>query len=143
MEMHVNGLAVFVAALANFFLGWVWYSVLFVKPWVKEMGLPKKSKKEMEKAMKHMPKSMAIHFVTLLVTAWILSHVIQMSGAFYQKSGIGTGLTTGFFIWLGFYATTLVNSVLWEMRSWKLYFINAGSHFVGLLLMGSILALWK
>jgi len=143
MEIHVNWLSVFVAAIAHFMLGWAWYSALFQDPWMKEMGLKKKSKKEMEKAMKGMAKGMAINFATLVVTAWVLCHIIHMSANMFQMPGLVTGLKTGFFVWLGFFATTLVNSVLWESRSWKLYSINVGYHFVGLLLMGAILGGWR
>jgi hypothetical protein len=143
MEIHVNWAAIFVASLAYFFLGWAWYSALFVKPWMKEMGLGKKSKKDMDKAKKGMPKTMAIHFATLVVTAWVLCHIIHMSANMFQMPGLVTGLKTAFFVWLGFFATTLVNTVLWEGRSWKLYFINVGANFAGLLLMGAILGGWK
>ncbi len=144
MEMHTNYLAVLVSAIACFFLGWAWHSkLLFQKAWAKEMGHDKMSKKEKEKAMKMMPKSLIGNFLALLVTAYVLTHVIQACSAFDRTEGIAAGLQAGFFIWLGFVATTLLNTVLWEGRSWKLYFINVGHHLAGLLLMGSILAVWK
>lgn len=142
MEIHVNWFAVVVASLAHFMVGFVWYSFLFMKPWMKEMGYDKMSKKERDKGKKQMPRSMAINFAALLVTAYVLSHVIQFSSAFYKVSGITAGLQSGFWIWLGFLATTALNGVAWEGRSWKLYAINVSAQLVGLLLMGSILAVW-
>ncbi len=141
MEVQFTLVGILVSALAYFFLGWAWHSpLLFVKPWSKEMGFDKMSKKESAAKMKEMPKAMMGNFLALLVTAWVLSHVIQFAGAFLHKTGPIHGAITGFFIWLGFISTTLMNTVLWEGRSLKLYFINVSFHLVGLMLMGAILA---
>lgn len=37
-EMNINFTAVLVAVVANFILGFLWYTPLFGKAWVKEMG---------------------------------------------------------------------------------------------------------
>ena len=38
--VHVNSLAVLVAAVAVFVLGWLWYSpLLFYKPWMRLRGM--------------------------------------------------------------------------------------------------------
>jgi hypothetical protein len=135
----MNWLAVIVAAIAHFFIGWLWYSVLFMKPWMKEMGLDKLTAKQKKEGMKEMPKSMAINFVTLLVTAWVLSWIILA----LKMSGAMGGIQVAFWVWLGFFATTLVNSVIWEKKSWKLYGINASHHLAGLVAMGIILGVWQ
>lgn len=143
MEIHTNWLAVFVSALAYFMLGWVWHSpVLFMKVWSKEMGFDKLSKKESDKMKKGMTRAMVGNFLALLLTGHVLTYVIVFSSSFYKITGVSAGLQSGFWIWLGFIATTLLNTVLWEGRSWKLYFINVSFHLVGLLLMGGILAAW-
>jgi len=144
MGITVNYGAVLVSALAYFFLGWAWHSpLLFMKPWMKEMAFKKKSKKEMEAAMKGMWKPMLGNFLALLVTAYVFDHVIQFAAAFYKTSGYSNGLMAAFWVWLGFFATTILNTVLWENRSWKLYAINVSYHLCGLLLMGGILAAWQ
>jgi hypothetical protein len=144
MEIHLNFGALLVSSLAYFFLGWAWHSpLLFMKAWVKEMGFPKLSKKEREKRMKGMWKPMLGNFLALLVTAYVFTYVIQYSQAFYKTSGPAGGLMSAFWLWLGFIATTLLNTVLWEGRSWKLFAINASYHLCGLLLMGAILAAWQ
>ncbi|MBK7711916.1 MAG: DUF1761 domain-containing protein [Bacteroidales bacterium] len=38
MEIKVNILAILVAVVVNFFLGFIWYTPLFGKTWGKEMG---------------------------------------------------------------------------------------------------------
>ena len=144
MEPHVNFLAVFMAALAHFLFGWAWHSpLLFAKTWSKEMGFDKWSKKQRDAGMKKMPMAMAGNFLALLVTAYVLAQVLQALHHFLQCSGVGSSLQICVWLWLGFYATTLLNGVLWENRSWKLYAINASYHLVGLLLMGAILTHWS
>ena len=114
-----------------------------MKPWMKEMGMKEPSKKDREKMMKGMWKPMVGNFITLLVTAWVLANVVQFAGIALHKSGAAHGLMTGFYIWLGFFATSLLNSVFWEKKSLKLYAINAGHFLAVLLLMGLILGAWS
>ncbi len=143
MDIHVNYLAIFVSAVACFFLGWAWHSpLLFQKRWAKEMGHDKLSKKEKEKMMKMMPKSMVGNFITLLITAYVMAYLIPVCQTGFNHPGLAGGLMTGGWIWFGFIATALLNTVLWEGRSWTLYAINVGHHLVALLLMGAILAAW-
>lgn len=143
MEMHTNWLAVFVGALAYFMLGWAWHSpLLFMKTWAKEMGFDKLSKKESAKMKKGMTRAMVGNFLALLVTGWVLSFSVSSARTAANFSGFSAGLIIAFWIWLGYIATTSLNSVFWEGRSWKLYFINVGYHLAGLLLMGGILAAW-
>lgn len=139
MDIQVHWLPVIVAAVAHFFIGWLWFSVLFMKPWMKEMGLDKLTAKQRKEGMKEMPKSMVINFVTLVITAWVLSWIILA----LKMSGAMGGIQVSCWIWLGFFATTMVNTVIWEKKSWKLYGINVSHHLAGLLAMGAILGAWQ
>ena len=38
MELKINILAILVAVVVNFILGFIWYTPLFGKTWGKEMG---------------------------------------------------------------------------------------------------------
>jgi FtsH-binding integral membrane protein len=144
MEVHFNWVAIFVSALVCFFLGWAWHSpLLFMKAWMKEMGIKEPSKKDRKNMMKGMWKPMLGNFLALLVTAWVMTNITQFAGGFLHKEGLVHGMITGFFVWLGFVAAPTLNIVLWEKRSWKLYAIQTGHHLVSLALMGGILAAWQ
>lgn len=144
MEVHFNVGAILVSSLVYFFLGWAWHSpLLFIKPWMKELGMKEPSKKDREKMMKQMWKPMIGNFLALLVTAWVMTNITQFAGGFLHKEGFFHGLTTGFFVWLGFIAAPTLNIVLWERKSLKFYAINVSYHLVGLALMGGILAAWQ
>ena len=68
--------------------------------------------------------------------SYVLARFVGGSGSF------ATGAITGFWIWLGFLATTMINVVLWENKPFTLYLLQAAHYLVGLALMGGILAVW-
>lgn len=120
----VNLTAIVAAGVTSMAVGFIWYGPLFGKTWMKLTG-----KKEMGDKSQ-MPKTYAILFAASLVTAYVLS----VLGASFQ---------TAFWVWLGFQATLLLHSVLFEGKSWNLYFLNAGHQLVSLLAMSWILNYFK
>ena len=48
-----------------------------------------------------------------------------------------------FFNWLGLIAPVTLSPMLWEGKSWKLWFINSGYYFVSLPVTGVILEFCK
>ncbi len=143
MDIHINYLAVLAAAAVYFFFGFLWYSVLFMKPWMQEMGYAKMSKKEQEAGKKMMGRSMVLNFFANLLAAYCLAHSVLAGESFYHTSGLTSGLQSGFWVCLGFIATSQLNGVLWGRNSIKLYLINMSYYLVSFLAMGSILALWQ
>lgn len=135
MLVEVNILAVVVAAIVSFFIGWLWFSVLFVKPWMKLHGTDPAS-------MKGMPMpygKMAIEFIATLVVAYFIAEF----AAWVDATGIVAGLVLGFWLWLGFQATQLLGGVLWEKMPIKLYMILAGRWLVSMLVMAAIIGVWS
>ena len=131
----VNYLAVLVAAVAAYGIGFLWYGPLFGKKW---MALMKVSDKDIEKAkQKGMAKSYAITFVTTLVTAYVLAWFVAYVGM--TPAG---GAMTGALIWLGFMATSGVGMVLWDNKPWALYALNMGHSLLSLVVMGLIVGAW-
>lgn len=138
MLLEVNFWAVLAAAVASFIVGWAWYSpALFYKPWMKLRGQDPAA--AMAGGMQMPWGSMAGEFVLTLVTAFFIAEFAAWVGA---GSVVG-GLVLGFWIWLGFYATSLLGPVLWEKVPLKLYAINAGRWFVSILIMAAIIGAWR
>lgn len=137
LTVSVNLVAVLVAALAAMVIGSVWYSpLLFVKVWMKELGM---TEKDCESGKKDMPKAMAGQFIASLVTAYVLAHFVAYTGSTTPSAGAHTG----FWIWLGFLATGTASAVFFERKSWTYFAITAGCGLVTLLIMGAILATWR
>jgi hypothetical protein len=131
-HLHFNLLAVLVAALIQWILGALWYSLFFAKPW---MALTGHTKGERPKGA---VVSMIVSFIGGLVLSFILAHVVLWSGA----STFACGLFIGFICWLGFIAAPLLSETMYEQRSFKLFAINNGYWLVALLISGGLLAAW-
>ena len=135
--VDINLVAVLVAAVVGFGIGMLWYSpLLFSKMWMSLSGL---TAKDMGKAKKKgMMQSMVLGFLSLLVMNYVLAHLVD----YMQAKTAMEGMQAGFWLWLGFIATVMLGSVLWENKSWKLYLLNVAHYLVVLLASGAILAVW-
>lgn len=139
MAIEVNYLAILVSAIASMVIGSVWYGWLFREKWMSLMGY---NKENMGKMKMTRNKAYAIQFVASLVMAYILSHSLIFASAYLDASGWMAGVSAGFWNWLGYIAPVTLGMVLWENRTWSLWFIVASSHLVTLIVMGVILSLW-
>ena len=136
LPVAVNYISVLGAAVASFVLGMLWYGVIFCKPWMQLMGLNEKKAKAAKQT--GMAKLHVIAFITGVVMSYVLAYVISYSGA----SGIFEAVSVGFLVWLGFVATIMLGSVLWENKPIKLYVLNASYYLISILLMSVILVLF-
>lgn len=130
----VNLVSVFWAAVVSFIFGFLWYSpTLFGKTWMKLSGIKAPKKKEKSDGMK---KAMILSFIGSLVTAYVISMFIPLLGV----SGFSGAIELGFFLWLGFMgSTTLLGSVLWDMKPWGLWILNSVYWFLNLSLMTPVI----
>jgi hypothetical protein len=141
MMVPINYLAVLVAAVASMVIGSLWYGPIFGKKWIALMGW---TEEQMNSAKaKGMGKSYALMFVGSLLMAYVLAHSVIYAAYYMRVSGFSAGLMVGFWNWLGFVVPVSLGSVLWEGKSWKLWFLNVGYYLVTLMVMGAILAVWR
>ena len=140
--LHFTGInlwAVLAAAVLAMAIGAMWYSPsLFGKLWMELMGLNESKLHEMKQ--KGMAKTYLISFVSQLVTAYALSLLLNTFSFFPTWAD---GLIFGFTLWLGLIATTSLSMVLWEGKSFKLYFLKTVHLLVAFLAMGTLLAVWR
>jgi hypothetical protein len=137
--MDFNWWAIIVAVLVMNIVGMVWYgNTLLGKEWRRLVGI---SDADMEAAQKNGGpwKAMGIGMIASLVMVYVLAHIVYT----YQATDALSGIMGGFWVWLGFFATTMLNSVLYERRPLRLYAINVGYYLVTLLAAGAILAVWR
>jgi len=133
-EVSLNYLAIIVATAANMVLGMLWYGPLFGKPWKRLVGMPADHKPE------GAGKAMALMAGFALLESYVMAHFVD----YLQATTIGDGATAGFWLWLGFVATTMAQEYIFAVKPkpWSLYAINAGFNLAALLIMGGILAVW-
>lgn len=136
--MKINYPAVIVSAIAYWILGALWYSrLMFERPFVALKGYTPEDIAALQAA--GVGRQIFVAFLSSLLLAFILTHFVKFMGAETASAGV----QTGFWLWLGFVATTNLETVLFESRPLGLYLINNGYHLVGMLGMGALLAVWK
>jgi hypothetical protein len=134
--VHVNYLAVLVAAIAVFVLGWLWYSpLLFFKPWMRARGMD-----PVAMAGAKMPAGkLVIELLRCIVLAYVIARFVALLGI---SSWMGA-VHFGFFLWIGFPVILLTGSILWENVPVKVAAIHAGDWLVKLLVIPIIVSVWQ
>ena len=132
----LNWPAIFVAALAYFILGALWYSkALFGTWWATAVGLnmnnPNKSK--------GMAKMFITSFLLIIITCIGLAILVSRLDLTITISAIKLGLLTG----ICFATTAVAISFVYESRPTALYFIDCGYHLAGHIIAAIILVLWN
>lgn len=127
----INFLAVIIAAVAAFLIGFIWYSVLFGKSWQKELGF---TDEYLRKG--NMPLIFGSSFIMMLLMSFGIALLLQVQHLETADPALGlhTGILVGFF----FVATSTAINYLYQRRSIKLWLIDAGYQFVFLAIMGVI-----
>ena len=134
---NLNYVAILVATVMSFLIGWLWYSpLLFGKPWMEAMGLTQEKIKQ-QQAEGGMGKMMAIGFCLAFLTAFYLAHFAV------PGMEVGTTIKWALFSWLGLVVTTNASDYLWGKRSMKLFMINMAHHAVVITAVSVLLTLWK
>jgi hypothetical protein len=138
MEMNISIVAILVAVVANFILGFFWYTPLFGKAWAKEMGY--------DTSIKPPSGAIAKGMIFMVIGNFLLAYVFAHNIAAWtyvpgteEMSPFMKIMNSAVFTWLGFYVPTDLSTVAWERKSWKLFWINTGYHFTMLLVASVIL----
>ena len=134
---HVNYIAVLVATIVVFVLGWLWYSpLLFYKPWMRARGMDP----AVAMAGAKMPTGkLAIELVRCFVLAYIVAHFVAALGITNWLVAAHFGLL----LWIGLPVVLLVGSVIWDNVPVKVAVIHAGDWLVKLLVIPIIVSLWQ
>ncbi|HNE62490.1 MAG TPA: DUF1761 domain-containing protein [Saprospiraceae bacterium] len=139
--IKINIIAILIAVVVNFILGWLWYTPLFGKLWGREMGYDMNEKPASSELM----KGMVFMIIGNFLFAWVLAHnMAAWSFVPGTNENIATtnAIMAAVFTWLGFYFPGDLGSTSWEKKSWTLFFINTGYHLVSLLVVALIISYW-
>jgi hypothetical protein len=136
MNVEVNYLAVFLAAVASMIVGSIWYAPPVLGNYWQKLAKP-----DAKRAKKEMVPTMLATFVLALVTAYVLAHVMNLSYAFYGYGWVQTGLTTAFWLWLGVSMPAVLVHGMFEQKRKKLLMLTAVHELLTLTVMGAVLGL--
>jgi hypothetical protein len=127
----VNDLAVLVAAVVQWVLGWIWYGMLFKKDWT---ALVVKDSSKSSNA----GGVMALIFITNLILSFALAQIIGLM----HTPSFGRGSLVGAICGCGFIIPPMFAQHVSEGRPFKLFGINALYWLLAMYFSGGILAIW-
>lgn len=134
-NIEINFVAIGLAVVANFLIGYVWYGPLFGKAWNRALG----------RAETHAAQggALAAGLVANVVGAFLIAFVLANNIGAWTPSSWGIqqaaygplaqATQAAAFTWLGFVMPPLVNGIVWEGRRWAMLGINGGYYLVSLL----------
>ena len=131
LSASIDYWAVFVAAIAGFFVGAVWYRI-FSAPWLAANGITREAF-----IAARSPAPFIIAFVSDLVMAFVLFGIAWHIGGGHFT--IKAGLISAALCWLGFVITTMAVNSAFARRKPVLLAIDGGYWLVVLALMGGII----
>jgi len=132
--MEINIWIVLLTAVVSMAIMSLWYSpIFFGKAWQRLAGISDEQMSSMKK------KGMGPRYLAQLAASIVMAYVLGYLAGLLGLVTFTDGVWIGFMIWLGFFATSILGSTIWEGKPTKLYFINAFGWLVNLCVMGGIL----
>lgn len=128
----VDYISVFLAAVAGFLFGGLWYGILS-KTWMDAAGLSE----ERIKAAGPNPAPFILTFVALLVIAFAQAVLFRATGV----TGPLAGAASGILLWAGFVATTIAVNHTFQGSRRLLTLIDSG-HWLGVFAIQGAVVAW-
>jgi hypothetical protein len=130
---HINWLAVVAAGVSAFLVGGIWYSpILFANPWMADNKLTPDELKTSNKG-----RIFGFSFFFSIIMAANLGVFLSPT-----STTIAWGAEAGFLAGVWTFSAIAIQG-LFELKSWRLIFINGGYSLVSLTLMGTIIGWWR
>ncbi|TAK55570.1 MAG: DUF1761 domain-containing protein [Bacteroidetes bacterium] len=129
----LNWWAIIVASLSNFIIGGVWYSpIMFGRQW---MEVNRFTDEDLKKGNQG----------TIFGGGYILAFISAFNLAMFlgPQSDVSFGIAAGALAGIGWVSTSMGIIYLFERKSGRHFFINAGCQVVTFIVMGAILGAWK
>ena len=128
--MRVNFLAVLVAALSNFVIGFLLHGPVLGKLWMKLANVHPTGNEKFSDMVPKMVQNFLVHVVFAFVFAVV------------YRAGSLSGVKLALLVWAGFICTTTSIEVIWMGRSVKLWLFEAFGSLLVCISMGTIIAAW-
>jgi Protein of unknown function (DUF1761) len=133
--MRFNWTAVLVAAIVNWLLGAVWFTV-FANPWTAGLRMPPKDLQYYKLHPNFWPYLIA--FVCSILLACVIATVVSSAESHSLIRGIAVGALIGVAV-----AVAMITEFVFEVRPRSFILIAAGYPFAGSILMGIIIGAWR
>jgi len=127
----INYLAVLVSSVIYYFIGFLWYSVLFADTWKKETGIP-------DTAAKPASGALIGQFASTLLFTLGVAIVLKLQGT----NGVTGGLVTCALVTV-FFVIPIHSGNLFFTGKKKLFLLDVCERALGSLTVGIVLGLWQ
>ena len=134
-ELKINHLAVLVAVVLQFALGFLWYSVLFEEAWMSAVGL--------DMATIEADPAGAEEWITNIISAVVSMYVLAWLFTKINVTSLVQGLLIGLLIGFSFVLLSTMTSGMFAKNPYGLAWITAGFTTVGLGVGGAVFGAWK
>jgi hypothetical protein len=138
--LPINYVAVIVAALTAFVLGFLFHGPLLGKLWMKLANIHPTGNEKFSDMVPQLLWNMLSNLVTAFVLAVI--YLFAANSPYLAGSGIWKGVVCAIWLWGGFLVTSTSIEVIWMGRRPALWLFEAGCSFVVMAAMGAIIAGW-
>ncbi|MGB9255171.1 MAG: DUF1761 domain-containing protein [Candidatus Korobacteraceae bacterium] len=135
VTVRVNWIAILVAAIADWLLGAVWFTV-FASQWREGLRM---APAELQQYMSH--PNFWPYLIALLCSflmAYAIARVVASSTTWSLFRGVSAGILVGLAA-----AMAMVTEMVFEIRPRPFVLISAAYPLVGCILMGIIIGIWK
>lgn len=132
----INYLAVFIAALASFAVGAVWYGILFGKTWPR---LYDYGEEKLQAMAKTQVRTFVIFFIADVVTAFGVAILLNN----LEVASVSTGVMLALTLWLAAGVTNAATQKAAHRQSLSIWAMDAGHHLLSLLAISAILGAWR
>ncbi|NVK28690.1 MAG: DUF1761 domain-containing protein [Flavobacteriia bacterium] len=129
--MEINWIAVVVAALSTFVLGFIWYNPkVFGTAWQRAAGLSDEDMKDTSS----MGKIFGVSFILALAMAIMTTYFV------HGTSDIAEAARMGLYLGLGIILPAVGTTAMYERRGFAYILINGSYWIVGIIIISMILA---
>ncbi|MDD5165228.1 MAG: DUF1761 domain-containing protein [Candidatus Pacebacteria bacterium] len=138
--LPINYVAVLVAAIVAFIIGFLMHGPVAGKLWMKLANIHPTGNEK----FKDMIPQMLWNLLANIVTAYVLAVVYLFASTSPVMGGAGAwnGVVCAFWVWIGFLVTSSSIEVIWMGRSVKLWLFECVSSLLVMSAMGAIIAAW-
>lgn len=134
MSIDINLWAVLGAAVAAMVVGFLWFGLVFRKPWTR---LAQLADRPAAKDAVQYPVALVVN----LVGAFVLAYIASASQIANQTTLLDAAFFSAVFVWLAFSAGRALITTTFESRPVKLLLINTGHDLAVLITMALVIGL--
>ena len=133
MSRRINLVAIILAAIVQFAIGFAWYGFLFGPEWMAAAGIPPEAAES---------AAMALPMIVSILSAFAIAILISLIVSHSNDWGVIGGLGWAFLLWLLLALPMHAVPNLWEGRDPMLIAINGGETLAALLAAGFNIGIW-